>query len=144
MHFLCSFFKEVYMDEEKEKEIIVVNSDNIESYADQIQLDTLLSTVSVQDIYDTYGIDRAGLMKVVSELRRRGNNIRLFKIPVPNQLNTMADYIKNYGHIQLQKTGEYRIENNDPEIKVMFASDLRYGSRSEQPTIFNEMCATAK
>lgn len=129
---------------DEEKEVMDVNESNIELLSNQIQTDTLNGVCSFDDLMQTYNIDRKGLMKIIAELKKRGNNISILENTSSfDSEGKMGTFIKNYGHITLNSDSVYKIEDNDPNIKIMFASDTRYGSKYSQPSIFNEMCANA-
>lgn len=131
-----------------ESAITEVNESNIALLANQIQIDTLNGVCSFEDLCETYSIDRKGLMKIIAELKRRGNNISILEntasFSSPGEETKIGTFIKNYGHVTLNSDSTYKIEDNSPNIKVMFASDTRFGSKYSQPSIFNEMCLRAK
>ncbi|MBQ6323795.1 MAG: metallophosphoesterase family protein [Bacilli bacterium] len=143
--------KKVKNIEEESEELVEITEENIKSYADELQFETLAHECIVEDLAKSYNMSREDIFILIHELRRRGNNVVTLNTtanaemdPSLPERNEQVTLVRNFGHQKLVDDMNYTIIDNDEEVKIMMISDTRFGSVYEQITHLNNLFLKAK
>ena len=129
------------------EDIKVITEENLKEYADILQFDTLAQECILEDLCESYNINRDDMFILIHELNKRGNNIVTLNTSAKkndDDLDTMVSLIRNFGHEQLINDLSYNIADNSEQLRIMLISDTRFGSVYQQTTILNDMYLKAK
>lgn len=119
--------KEKSLDNEAQKnELVKITPENLKEFADQLQFDTLAQECIAEDLAKSYNISKSDLFILIHELKKRGNNVVTLNTsavvdndPSLPEEKAQVTLIRNFGHEQLINDLNYRIVDNDDQIKMM-------------------------
>ncbi|MEE3343793.1 MAG: metallophosphoesterase [Bacilli bacterium] len=138
-------------NEEENRELIEITEDNVKSYADELQFETLAHECIVEDLATSYNISKEDVFVLIHELKKRGNNVVTLNTTANKQMdpslpeeNVQVTLVRNFGHQKLVDDMNYTIVDNDEQIKMMLISDTRFGSIYEQISHLNNLFIQAK
>lgn len=136
---------------EEIKKLVEITEENIKSFADELQFETLAHECIVEELAKSYNMKKEDIFILIHELKKRGNNVVTLNTTANTEMNTtlperneQVTLVRNFGHQKLVDEMNYNIVDNDNQLKIMLISDTRLGSIYEQLSHLNNLFLKAK
>ena len=136
---------------EEIKNLVEITEENIKSFADELQFETLAHECIVEELAKSYNMKKEDIFILIHELKKRGNNVVTLNTTANSEMNPSSPeqneqvtLVRNFGHQKLVDEMNYNIVDNDNQLKMMLISDTRLGSIYEQISHLNNLFLKAK